>query len=250
MVAVGFAALFGPVLIAVRFDLLRVDGQFPASRARAGEDGPLVVSHQGNQTGQRSGIPVPFNRDVQSAAWVDSCSASADGVNGHFELLKPGDSAQFRADEFASLATRNQRADRTVVFCPPSFGQPGNLIPAVVRPNWRRIAGGQGGFEFDPEGNLVGVHREVLGGVWFVVSLEVACASRVTHEPCAAQNLKPGKAAFCPDFACFPGTPREAPNGPVWRRRDRRMNGRSSPQDATVRNVSRQEAELGIGRQG
>ena len=64
VVAVGFAALLGLVLVSVLLDAFGVDGLFAAARAGAGEDGPLVVPDQGNQAGQGGRVAVPGDRDV------------------------------------------------------------------------------------------------------------------------------------------------------------------------------------------
>jgi hypothetical protein len=57
------------------------------------------------------------------------------------------------------------------------------------------VGAGEGGFEFDSEGDFVCVHRCVP--VWF----EVCFASRFlrrddTHEPCVSRNLKRRLACF------------------------------------------------------
>jgi hypothetical protein len=162
MVAIGFAFVLGAVFVSVLFDLLRVDRLFAASGSGAGEDRPFVVADQRDQASQGGCVSVPFHSYVKPAAGVDPCSASVDRIDRVFDLFQSIAASQLRADKLAAFAVHRFWSDAAVAFGSPTFGQPGDLVSAVVRSDRRRVAVGQGGFEFNTEGNLVGVHQVVL----------------------------------------------------------------------------------------
>src|SRR5690606_38227826 len=128
-------------------------------------------------SGQGGGVTIPFDGDVQPAGLVDLGPASVDRAQGLLDLREAFRPVKFRADELAGFAVC-RRADAAVALGLPTFGQPGNLVAAVVRPDGRRVASGQGGLELNSESDLVGVHS-VAPGSWCFSRADVA--SRVTH---------------------------------------------------------------------
>ncbi len=202
VVAVRLAALSGVVFVSVVFDLFRVRRLFAASRSGAGEDRPFVVADQADQSGEGGGVSVPFDRYVQSAGWVDSSSVFVDPVDRLFDLGEPCGTLQLRADKFAAFAIHRSRLDAAVAFGSPSVWQPRHLVTSVVWSDRCGFTVGEGGFEFNSEGDLVGVHGS-FPVVWCVVWLEAPFASRVTHVPWVREQLKAFREVICSCFAAF-----------------------------------------------
>ena len=190
------------VFVSVVFDLLRVRGLFAASGSDAGEDRPFVVPDQADQSREGGGVSVPFDRYVQSAGRVDSSSVFVDPVDRVFDLGEPRSSLQLRADKFAAFTIHHSRLNAAVAFGSPSGWQPRYLVASVVRSDRGRVAVGQGRFEFNSEGDLVGVHGS-FPVVWCVVGFEAPFASRVTHVPWVPEQLKAFRKVICICFAAF-----------------------------------------------
>lgn len=117
---------------------------------------------------------------MKPAAGVDLRAARVDRVDGILDLFQSLAASQLRADELAALPIHRFRPDAAVAFGSPTFGQPGDLVSAVVRSDRCRVAVWQGGFEFNSEGNLVGVHSFGSLCGW-VVRSRGGYRPRVTH---------------------------------------------------------------------
>ena len=117
---------------------------------------------------------------MKSAGLVDLRPASVDRVDSVFDLFHPVVAFQFWRYEFAAFAIRCEGSNTRVAFRSPSDWEPRNLCSVVVGSDWGVVARGQGGFEFDSEGDVVGVHSEVpfrVGSWCFALRNSL----RVTH---------------------------------------------------------------------
>ena len=172
MVSIRFAACLGVVFVAVLLDPLCVHHLFAFAGTGRGVDRSFVVADQGNQSCQGGCVSVPANRYVQAAARIHSASASVDSVDRVLDLLYAFNPFEYWAYKLASFAAGVLGSDAAVAFCFPSGWQPGYLVSVVVGADRCVVGAGEGGFEFDSEGDFVCVHRCVP--VWF----EVCFASR------------------------------------------------------------------------
>ncbi len=157
VVAISFAACLRRVFVAVRFDLFRPLVSFAAFGSGRSVDGAFVVSDQRDQAGQGRGVAVPRNRDVKPARFVDPRAAFFDRVDRGFYVSESFVAAKDRRYKFAWLAS-GRCADTSVAFCFPTRGQPGNRQAVVVSADRRGVGSGHVGFDFDAEGDVVGVH--------------------------------------------------------------------------------------------
>ncbi len=157
VVAVRFAVSLCSVLVAVAFDLLRPSISLASFRSRGSVDGSLVVSDQAYQPSQGGRVAVPSDRDVKAAAFVNPSPACFDRVDRSLYVLKSVVAAKDRRYELGVLAS-DRRADAAIAFCFPAFGQPSYRQAVVVSADRRGVVSGQVSFDFDTEGDVVGVH--------------------------------------------------------------------------------------------
>jgi hypothetical protein len=195
VVAIRFASALGVVFVSVLFDPLGVHHLFAFAGSGRGVDRSFVVADQGNQSCQGGCVAIPANRYVQPAAGIYSAPASVDLVDRVLDLLYAFNPFEYWAYKLASFAAGVLGSDAPVAFCFPSGWQPGYLVSVVVGSDRCVVGSGEGGFEFDSEGDFVCVHCRVP--LWF----EVCFASRFlrrddTHEPCVSRNLKRSLACF------------------------------------------------------
>ena len=156
-------------------------GSFAALGAGRSVDGSLVVRYQRNQSGQSRGVAVPGNRYVQAARFVDPRAAFFDRVHRGLYVGESFVAAKDRRYELAWFAS-GRRADAAVAFCFPTRGQPSDRQPVVVSADRRAVGAGHVGFDFDTEGDVVGVHS--------CVSKRRVIRFVDTHEPCVSRYLK------------------------------------------------------------
>jgi hypothetical protein len=195
VVAIRFASALGVVFVSVLFDPLGVHHLFAFAGSGRGVDRSFVVADQGNQSCQGGCVAIPANRYVQAAAGIYSAPASVDLVDRVLDLLYAFNPFEYWAYKLASFAACVLGSDTPVAFCFPSGWQPRYLVSAVVGSDRCVVGAGEGGFEFNSEGDFVCVHRSVP--LWF----EVCFASRFlrrddTHEPCVSRNIQPIPACF------------------------------------------------------
>ncbi len=237
MVAIRFASILRGVFVTVLFNSLGVDRLFASACARASEDRLFVVADQGNQSRQGGCVAVPFNRNVETATRVDPRSVFVDLVDRVFDLFEAFVPFQLGAYELASLSVGCFWFDARVAFCSPSGGKPRYLVSVVVGSDRCGVAIGQGGLEFDSEGDLVCVHRCLSAGVRFGCRLRSPLRSRVTHEALRFERHPAEKACFSQSFRMFSAAPTNATVGPVWGVRTMCPRGRTCKKLATLGHV-------------
>ena len=234
VVAIRFASALGVVLVAVLFDSLGVHHLFAFAGSGRSVDRSFVVADQGNQSCQGGCVSVPANRYVQTAAGIYLATASVDLVDRVLDLSYAINPFEYWAYKLASFARVVFGSDTSVAFCFPSGWQPRYLVSAVVGSDRCVVGTGEGGFEFNSEGDFACVHRSVP--LWF----EVCFASRFlrrddTHEPCVSRNIQPIPACFSSNSACFLRGHRCPNITPPSRPNMLRITRRACDQNATVR---------------